>query len=165
MDTVAARFGTKIDDRITDTGSRSIKNLVGLGDPHRHGIDQNIAIITGMETELAAHCRHTEGIAVAADPCHHTCHQMAGARVGRITKAQGIQAGDRPRTHGKNITQNTAYARRCPLIGLDEGGVIVAFHFEHAGQPVADIDHTGIFARALDDPGRRSRQTLQMQPR
>ena len=39
----------------------------------------------------------------------------------------------------------------------------MALHFEYAGIAIADIDHTGIFARSLDDPGRRCWQFTQVQ--
>src|SRR6185437_7478560 len=48
------------------------------------------------------------------------------------------------------------------LIGLDEAGMVVAFHLEDGGIAVADIDHAGILAGALDHPGRLGRQLLQM---
>jgi hypothetical protein len=38
----------------------------------------------------------------------------------------------------------------------------MAFHLEHDGEPVADVDDAGILARALDDPRRLGRQRPQM---
>ena len=40
--------------------------------------------------------------------------------------------------------------------------MVVALHLEDAGQPVADIDHTGILARPLDHPGRAGGQSAQV---
>src|SRR5438046_1933586 len=40
--------------------------------------------------------------------------------------------------------------------------VVVALQLEDHGLAVADVDHAGILARALDHPGRLGRQALQM---
>ena len=89
------------------------------------------------------------------------------ARLGVIgrAKAQQVQAGNGPRAHGEHVAQDTADASCCALIGLDERRVIVALHLEDAGLAVADVDHAGIFARPLDDPGGGGRQFFQMQAR
>jgi hypothetical protein len=38
----------------------------------------------------------------------------------------------------------------------------MAFHLEHDGEPIADVDDAGVLARALDDPRRLGRQRAQM---
>ena len=83
---------------------------------------------------------------------------MAGPRVVGRAEGQGVHAGDRPRAHGEDVAQDAADAGRRALIGLDEGGVVVALHLEDGGKPVADVDHAGILARPLDDAGARRRQ-------
>jgi hypothetical protein len=80
----------------------------------------------------------------------------------RIAEGERVQAGDRARTHGKDVAQDSPDAGRRPLIGLDIARVVVALHLEHDGQPIADIDHPGILARPLDHPRRARRQSAQM---
>jgi hypothetical protein len=63
---------------------------------------------------------------------------------------QRIQAGDWTRAHGEHVAEDAADAGGRALIGLDVARMIVALHLEHAGEPVADIDHAGVFAGALD---------------
>jgi len=60
VDAVAAGLGAEIDDRHVHAGRRRIKNLVGIGKAHRHGVDQDIAVVAGVETHLPADRRHPE---------------------------------------------------------------------------------------------------------
>ena len=115
-----------------------------------------------METHRAAHRRHAEGIAIAADAGDHAVDKMARLRMRRRAERQRVQAGDRPRAHGEHVAQDAADAGRRALIGLDVARVVVALHLEHAGEPVADVDDTGILARPLDHPRALGRQRAQM---
>ena len=116
-----------------------------------------------MKADRAADRRDAERIAVTADARHHPADQMAGLRMLRRAEAQEIEAGDRPRPHGEDVAQDAADPGRRALVGLDEGGMVVALHLEDAGEPVADVDDAGVLARALDDPGRLGRQLAQVQ--
>ncbi len=129
--------------------------------PDRHRVDQRVAVIGRVEIDLAAHGRHADAVAVAADPAHHAVHDPAGARIGRIAEAQRVQVGDRPRAHGEHVAQDAADAGGRALIRLDEARVVVAFHLEDGGEPLADVDHARILARPVDHPGRRGRQRLE----
>ncbi len=162
MDAVAAGLGTEIDDRLPHARGLGVENLVGPRDADRHGVDQDVAVIAAVETGQAADIGHAEGIAVAADAGHHARDEMARARMVRRAEAQRIEHRDRPRAHREDVAQDAADTRRRALVGLDEGGVVVALHLEDDGEAVADVDHAGILARALDDPGRLGRQRLQM---
>ncbi len=87
---------------------------------------------------------------------------MAGLGMGGIAERERIQAGDRARAHGEDIAQDAADAGRGALIGLDVARMVVALHLEDAGEAVADVDHAGVLAGALDDAGARGRQAAQM---
>ena len=103
-----------------------------------------------MELDLAAYRRHAERVAVTANARDDAGHQMP--RLGMIGRAepQRVHRCNGPCPHGEDVPQNTADARRCPLIGFDERRVIMAFHFEDDAKPITDIDHTSVFARSLD---------------
>ncbi len=150
MDAVAAGLGAEIDDRHADARGGRIENLVGLGKADRHGVDQDIAVVTTVKPHRAADRRHPEGIAVTADAGHHAGDQMAGPRVVRIPQRQRIEAGDRPRPHGEDVAQDATDARCGALIGFDVARMVVALHLEHAGEPTPDVDDAGVLARALD---------------
>ena len=165
MNAVAAGLGAEVDDRHVDARRRREKDLVGVGKAHGHRVDEVVAVIAGVEAHLAAHGRHAERIAVAADAGHHATHQMPGLRMLRRAKGQRIEAGDRPRAHREHVAQDAADAGGRALVGLDVARVVVALHLEHDGLVVADVDHAGILARPLQHPRRLGRQALEVQPR
>ena len=165
VDAVASGLGAEIDDRHVHAGGRGIENLVGVGEADRHRIDQDVAVIAGVETHLPADGRNTKGITVAADAGNHARHQMPRLRMFRRAKAQGVEAGDRARAHREHVAQDAADPGGRALIGLDVARMVVALHLEHDGLAVADVDHAGILAGSLDHPRRRGGQTTQMQPR
>src|SRR5208283_4924850 len=139
MDTVAAGLRAEIDDLISDTARLGIENLICLGDANSHGIDQNISVVAFVEIRRSADGRHSETIAIGADPGNDACDKMARAGMLRRTETQQVQASDRPRAHGENIAQDSANACRGALKGLDEGGVVMALHFEDAYKPIANV--------------------------
>jgi hypothetical protein len=79
----------------------------------------------------------------------------------RRAEAQRIHRCDRPRAHGEDVAQNAADTGRRTLVGLDVGRVVVALHLEDDAVAVADVDHAGILARALDDLRSGGRQRAQ----
>ena len=165
VDAVAAGLGAEIDDRHVHARCRRIEDLVGLGEADRHRVDQDVAVIAGVETHLPADGRHAERIAVAADAGHHARHQMARLRMLRRAEGERVEAGDRPRAHREHVAQNAADAGGRALIRLDVARVVVALHLEHDRLAVADIDHAGVLARPLDHPRRLGRQAPQMDAR
>ena len=165
MDAIAAGLGAEIDDGTAHARRLGVENRIGARDAHRHGVDEDIAVIARVEIHGAADGRHPEGIAIAADARHHAGHQMAGARMIGRAEAQQIEAGDGARAHGEDIAQNAADPGGRALIGLDIGGVVVALHLEDAGQPVANVDDASVLARPLNDPGRLGGQFAQVQAR
>ena len=161
MDAVAAGLGADIDHRIADARGGRIEDAVGRRDADGHGVDQDVAVVGGVEVGLAADRRDAHAVAVAADAGDHARHQMPRLGMRRIAEAQRVEVGDRPRAHGEDVAQDAADAGRRALVGLDVGGVVVALHLEDGGLAVADVDHAGILARALDHPRRLGRQLLQ----
>ncbi len=158
---VAAGLRADIDHRVADAGGGTEENLVLAGDADGHRVDQRIAVVGGVKIDFAADGGDADAVAVAADAAHHAVDDAFGARVFRTAEPQRVQVGDRPGAHGEDIAQDAADAGRRALVGLDEAGMVVALHLEDGGQPVADIDHAGILARAVDHPRRLGRQLLQ----
>ena len=164
VNAVTPGLGADIDDRIADAGRGAVENLVRIGDAHRHRIDQDIAVIGRVEVGFAGNGRNTDAIAVPADPRDHALDQVLHLGVIRTPEAQCIGIRHRASAHGEHVAQDAADTGRRALIGFDVTGVVVAFHLEDGGLPVADIDHAGIFARTADNPRSLGRQLLQMQP-
>src|SRR5215467_9070830 len=97
-------------------GGGGVENLVGFRHAHRHGVDQNIAVVASVEADRAAHRRDPEGIAIAADASHHAGDQMAGHRMIWSPERQRVEASDRPRPHGEDIAQDAADAGSGALV-------------------------------------------------
>ena len=165
VNAVAAGLGAEIDDRHVHAGGRRIENLVGVGQPDRHRVDQDVAVVAGMEAHLPADGRHAERVAIAADPGDHARNQMPRPGVLRRAERERIEAGNGPRAHREHVAQNAADARGRALIGLDVARVVVALHLEDHRLAVADVDDAGVLARALDHPRRLGRQAAQMDAR
>src|SRR5262249_47075558 len=136
VDAVAAGLGAEIDDRHADAGSRGVENLVAPREADRHRIHETVAVVAGVKTNAAAHGRHAEGIAVAADAGDHTGEEMPGLRVRRRAEGERIETGNRPRAHGEDVAQNAADPGGRALIRLDVARMVVALHLEHDGKPV-----------------------------
>ena len=62
------------------------------------------------------------------------------------TKGECIHRSNWTRAHRENIAQNPTHAGSCALIGLDIGGVVVAFHFEHDRLTIANINNARVLA-------------------
>ena len=161
MNAIAAGLGPHINHGIANARRLGGENAISPRNANRHGIHQRIAIVARMEIHLAAHGRHAHAIPVTANAAHHTINDALHARRIRRAETQRIQIGNRPRAHGEDIAQNAAHPRRRTIIGFDVRWVVVAFHFENRGQPLTDVNHAGILARALDHPRRLGRQFLQ----
>jgi hypothetical protein len=162
---VAAGLGADIDDRIADARRGRIEDPVGVGDSDGHRVDQDVAVIGGVEIHLAADRGDSHAIAVAADPGDDSGDQMAHPGVIGPAEAERVEIGHRARAHREDVAQDSADSGRGALIGLDVGRVVVALHLEDRGLIVADVDHAGILAGPADHPGRGRRQLLQVDSR
>ncbi len=90
VNAVAAGLGTEIDDRHVHAGRRRVENLSRVGEADRHRVDQDVAVIAGVETHLSADGRYPERIAVAADAGDHAGDEMPGLGMLRRAEAQRI---------------------------------------------------------------------------
>ena len=165
MNAITTRLGAEIDDGTANACRLGVENLIRFGETDRHGIDENIAVITRVKIHRAADRRHAKRISIAANARNNAGHKMARLSMFGRTEAQQVEAGDGARTHGEDIAQNATDTCRRALIGLDERWMIMAFHLEDAGLSIANIDDAGIFTRTLNDPWRFRRQFAQMQAR
>ena len=150
-DAVTAGLRAEVHDRASDARSRRVEDLVAVREARREGVHQAVAVVGGVEANLAARGRHAEAVAIAAHAFDHTVHEATGLGVVLLAEAQRVHRRDRARTHGEDVTQDAADAGRRTLVGLDVGGVVVALHLEDHRLAVADVHHARILARAADD--------------
>ena len=69
-----------------------------------------------------------------------------------LAEAQPVEQRDRPRTHGDDVAQDPADARRRSLERLDGGRVVVGLDLERDRDALAEVDHARVLARTLQHP-------------
>src|SRR5207248_1221413 len=107
-------------DREADALSLGIENLVGIGETGGKGVDENVAIVAGIELDFATNHRHAEGVAVTADAGNDARNQMPGFFVLGSPEAEGVHRRDWPGAHGEDVAQDAPDASCRTLVGLDE---------------------------------------------
>ena len=161
VDAVAPGLGADVDHRQADALGGGIENLVRAREADAHRVDEDVAVVAGVEVGLAADRRHADAIAVAADAGDDARHEVARLGVRGIAEAQRVEVRHGPRAHREHVAHDAADARRRALVGLDEARVVVALHLEDGAVAVAEIDDAGVLARPLDHLRAGGRQLLQ----
>ena len=157
MDTIAPGLGSDIDHWMVDASCGGIEDVFLVRDSDGHGVNQDVAVIGRVEVALAADGRDADAVAVSSDASNAAGDKMARLWIIGCAKAERVHVGHWPRAHGENVAQDAADAGCRALIGLNEGGVVVALHLEDRRLAVANIDYPGILARTTNHPGRLGR--------
>ena len=150
MNAVAPRLCPDIDHRVARAGCGRAEDAVAVRQPDSHGIHQNVAVVGRVEIHLAANGRDADAVAIPADTGDDAGQKVTCLFMVRRAETKRVQQRNRPCAHGEDIAKNAADACRCALIGLDEGGVVMALDLEDGGKPVTDIDGASVLAGALD---------------
>ena len=165
VDAVAAGLGADVIDRIAGTGRDGLDDLVGLRDAEAEHVDQRIAGVALVESDLAADRRDADAVAVAGDAGDDTRHGSAHERILERSEPQGVEQRDRPRAHREDVADDAADAGRRALIRLDERRVVVRLDLEDRREAVADVDGAGVLAGSLQHALAGRRQRLQVDAR
>ena len=80
-----------------------------------------------------------------------------------LGEAQAVEERDRPRAHRHDVAEDPADAGRGALERLDRGGMVVRLDLECDGLALAEVDHAGVLAGALQDAFTRRRKPLQQE--
>src|SRR5258708_13672071 len=105
-----------------------------------------------MEIYLSADRRDAHAIAVAPDARDDARYQMTGLLMRRLAEAQRVHHRDGTRAHGEHVAHDAADPGRRTLIGLDEGGMIVALNLEETNITIPNINTTALPSRTLKHP-------------
>jgi hypothetical protein len=81
------------------------------------------------------------------------------------SETEPVHQRDRPGTHRDHVAQDPADPGRRPLERLDRGGVVVALDLERDRLAVAEVEHAGVLAGALQHALALGREPLQQQRR
>src|SRR5207245_4982584 len=124
-----------------------------------------------LDRNSAVNSGHSEAITIKRESTDHADEDAAispdglGACVivrDDRPEAQRVEHGDGPGAHGEDVAQDAADAGRGALERFDVAGVVVRLDLEHSAEAVADLDHTGVAARALQDLRAASGQAAQV---
>ncbi len=127
--------------------------------PTAAGVDQRVALVAGVEDDLAADVRQAQAVAVAADAGDDAGQHALGVGVVGRAEAQRVHDGDRAGAHGDDVADDAADAGGRALVGLDVGRVVVRLDLEGDRVALADVDDAGVLADA-DEHVRRSAGTF-----
>ncbi len=89
-------------------------------------VDERVALVGGVEDDLAADRRHADRVAVARDAADDALGDPTAAGVVERPESQRIHERDRPGAHREDVAQDAADTRRRTLVGLDGRRVVVA---------------------------------------
>ena len=133
---------------LPDAGRVGQVDVLVPQDAQAQRVDQRVALVGGVEHELAADVRQAEGVAVAADAGDDAVHHARGVGVVDGAEAQLVHDGDRAGAHRDDVADDAADAGRGALVRLDEARVVVRLDLEGDRPAVADVDDAGVLADA-----------------
>lgn len=111
-------------------------------------VDQRVALVAGVEDDLAADVGQAQAVAVAADARDDAGQHAPGVGVVGGAEAQRVHHGDRAGAHRQDVADDAADAGGRALVGLDVRRVVVRLDLEGDRVALADVDHTGVLADA-----------------
>ena len=147
-DAVAAGAGTEQDDEVAARRWRWPGGCPRAARADAERVDQRVALVAGVEDDLAADVGQAQAVAVAADPGDDAGHDPGGVGVVQGAEAQRVHHRDRPGAHRHDVADDAADAGRRALVRLDVAGVVVALDLERDGPALADVDDAGVLADA-----------------
>ena len=151
VDPVAPCLRAHVDHGVSDARGLAEEDPARVHDAQREGVHEDVAVVTLVERDLAADRGYPHRVAVAPDAGHHPLHEERGPRMVGRPEAQAVHVRYRARAHREDVAEDPADAGGRPLVGLDEGGVVVALHLEADRLTVADVDDPGVLAGPLKD--------------
>ncbi len=159
-DPVAAGEGSIEDEQVADALRLGREDALGREDPDAHRVYERIGGIGLVERALAPDIRDADAVAVVPDSGDRALEVPVG-----LAEAEAVQQRDRPCSHRHDVAEDPADPGRGSLERLDGGRMVVRLGLERDRDAVAQVDHAGILARALEHPFAGRRQPLQEQRR
>ena len=164
---VAAGGRADVEDGIAQALGRAARDLFVAQDAEAKDVDQGISLVGLVKINFAGDGGNAEAIAVMSDAADHAREEAAVVRnfgfriadcgfgpVGDGAEAEGIHRADGARAHREDVADDAAQAGGGALKRLDRAGMIVRLDLERDGQPVADVDNSGVFLARADEDAR-----------
>ena len=139
--------------------------LVLAEDAETHDVDERVAGVALLESDLPTHRRHTDGVAIAGDPGDDAVQEVPVLGLVERAESDLIPQSDRSGAHREDVTEDPTDACGCSLVRLDERGVVVALDAQCREPSVAEVDDAGVLAGSDDHPRCLGGKTTEMGPR
>ncbi len=104
MNTVPARFRTDVNDLVAFPGSLAKKYFIGVNDAQAECVDEIVAVVTGVEIDLASDSGHADAVPVTGNAADNSVQQETRPGVGRVAEAERVEQSNGPGAHGKDIS-------------------------------------------------------------
>src|SRR6478609_6424043 len=147
-DAVATRAGAVEDHLVAGAGGLRQVDVLVLHHADAAGVDERVALVAGVEDDLAADVRQAQAVAVAADARDDARQDALGVGVVGRAEPQRVDDGDRAGAHGEDVSDDAADAGGRALVGLDVRRVVVRLDLEGHRVALADVDHAGVLTDA-----------------
>ena len=147
-DAVATGLRPEQHDHVADTPRGGQLDAVDRHHAQAQRVDERVALVAGVEHDLAADVGQAQAVPVAADARDDPGQHPLGVGVVGVTEAQRVHDQDRTGPHGEDVAHDPADAGRGTLVGLDVGRVVVRLDLEGDREALADGDHTGVLTHA-----------------
>ena len=159
-DPVAAGERAVQHEQVPGAGRLRLEHALGRQQADAHRVHERVRGVRLVEDRLAADVRDAGAVAVVADTRDGAAEVPVGG-----AEAEPVEQRDRPRAHRDDVADDPADAGRGALERLDRRGMVVRLDLERDRDPVAEVDHAGVLARALQHALALRRQPLQQQRR
>ncbi|MGX1156045.1 hypothetical protein RKD39_003623 [Streptomyces albogriseolus] len=147
-DAVAAGPGAVQDDLVARAGRLGEVDVLVPHDADGTGVDQRVALVAGVEDDLAADVGQAQAVAVAADAGDHAGQDALGVGVVGRAEAQRVHDRDRAGAHRDDVADDAADAGGRALVGLDVRRVVVRLDLEGDRVALADVHDARVLADA-----------------
>ena len=159
VDPVAPGARAEVDDRVPRAGGAGGRQPVRARDPETGHVHERVGPVARGVHELAADRGHPDAVPVGGDPGDHPPHQGRDPGVLGRAEPEGVEQGDRARSHRQDVADDPADPRRGPVERRDRARVVVALHLEDGRPPGSDHDRAGVFPRPLQHPAAADRES------
>jgi hypothetical protein len=140
-------------------GARALEPVDGEH-PDAHRVHEAVLRVRIVERRGAADRRNADAVAVMADAGDGAIELPVG-----LAEEEAVEQRDRARSHGDDVAQDPADARRRALERLDRRRMVVRLDLERDGEPAADVDHARVLAGPLQHRVAARRQPAEQRRR
>lgn len=106
---------------VTDKGPAyftgcSISDFLSVNQPHTHGIDQGISLISPIKIDFSSYRRYPQAVTIISDTTYDSSQKLFYPLILQTAETQGIKTSNGPGPHSENIPYNTPYTGGCTLV-------------------------------------------------